>query len=83
MQIDRTEFSSADSESSGSSGTGENSEGSKYEVAAYVNDLTRNLKDMAQTADLKFLAYLLDMAYIESSEILIKRSSQQSQNGDS
>lgn len=36
------------------------------QVAAYVYEMTNNLKKMASDADLKFLAYLIDMVHIEA-----------------
>ena len=36
------------------------------QVAAYVCEMTGNLKKLALDADLKFLAYLIDMAHIEA-----------------
>jgi len=40
------------------------------EVAAYVCEMTRDFKKLAECADLAFLAYLIDMVHIESFEIV-------------
>ena len=39
------------------------------EVAAYVCEMTRDFKKLAESADLAFLAYLIDMVHIEAFEI--------------
>jgi hypothetical protein len=36
------------------------------EVAAYVCEMTRDFKKLAESADLAFLAYLIDMVHIEA-----------------
>ena len=41
----------------------------KAEVAYYVHSITRELKTMCVNADLKFLAYLVDMACVEANNI--------------
>ncbi len=46
------------------------SDGNPKQVASYVCDLTGELKKIAKEADLKFLAYLLEMAHIEAFKIM-------------
>ncbi len=42
----------------------------KAEAAAYLCDLTGSLKSIAAQSELKFLAYLLDMAHIEAISVV-------------
>ena len=44
------------------------------QVASYVCDMTGSLKKLALDADMKFLAYLLDMAHIEAFNIVNGRA---------
>jgi len=41
-------------------------------VAAYIGDMTISLRQMAEQSGLSFLAYLLDLAYEESTIVVRK-----------
>jgi len=51
------------------------SKASKLDVALYVHNMAEELKDICLAADLKFLAYLVDMARVEANSILAQQTS--------
>ncbi|MGI9464681.1 MAG: hypothetical protein ACR2OM_12110 [Aestuariivirgaceae bacterium] len=52
------------------------------QVAAYVCDMTSGLKQLALDADMKFLAYLLDMAHIEAFNIVSQDAKKENGEAD-
>lgn len=52
------------------------------DVPAYVCDITGDLRKLALSADLTFLAYLIDMVHIEAFNVLNARSVDKSRNSD-
>jgi len=52
------------------------------EVAAYVCEMTRDFKKLAESADLAFLAYLIDMVHIEAFEIVCATRSEKQRSPD-
>lgn len=58
---------------------GDNIGNEPEDVAVYVCEMTGNLKQLATDADLKFLAYLIDMAHIEACSAMTRRHSDDEQ----
>lgn len=52
---------------------------STTEVAAYVHNIAKELKDICLSVDLKFLAYLVDMVRVEANSILIQQAGVQNE----
>ena len=52
------------------------------EVAAYVYEMTCDLKKLTESTDLAFLAYLIDMVRIEASEIACAGCSEKQKSPD-
>ncbi|NNE25016.1 MAG: hypothetical protein HKN11_20640 [Rhizobiales bacterium] len=50
------------------------SKASKSDVVLYVHNMAEELKDICLAADLKFLAYLVDMARVEANSILAQQT---------
>lgn len=50
------------------------SKASKTDIALYVHNMTMELKDICLAADLKFLAYLVDMARVEANNIVAQKT---------
>ncbi len=70
MGTDNERLSAAKSKNSGN-GVGDGKHfRNKAEAAAYLCDLTGSLKSIAMESDLRFLAYLLDMAHIEAISVV-------------
>lgn len=59
-----------------------NSKTRKTDVANYVHNMTTELKDICLAADLKFLAYLVDMARLEANSILAQGTEDKSEPTD-
>ena len=70
MDIEHERLSAAKSGKSGNGGSENRHFRNKAEAAAYLCDLTGSLKTIAMQSDLRFLAYLLDMAHIEAISVV-------------
>lgn len=71
----------ADAAAEGTASTGNNdvatwlgSKPNKSDVALYVHNITNELKNICIEVDLKFLAYLVDMARVEANSILAQNT---------